>query len=179
MRGLSIANRWREPFLFAAMSLLIAWHTFVMVVAAAPPDSVIAKAARALVHPYLILLNLDNDWGFFAPDVGTSYQFRYIVEDAAGKRHGFIPTDKLSRFNPNSIWLRDRYGSIMHSVDTYGDAAVAELCREHVALRPVAVTLLGIEGKEFGPADRRRGKKPLDPEFVIPHLLKTIRCPAQ
>ncbi len=91
----------------------------------------------------------------------------------------FIPTDKLSRFDPNSIWLRDRYRDVMQSVDRYGDVTVAELCREHVALRPVAITLLGVEGKEFGPDDRRLGKNPLDPEFVTVHTLKTIRCPAQ
>ena len=178
MWGHSTASRWREHLVYAAMSLLVAWHTLVMVVAVAP-ESVIARAARALVHPYVTLFNLDNDWGFFAPDVGVSYQFRYIVEDAAERRHEFIPTDKLSRFNPNSIWLRDRYGSIMYSVDTYGDLVVAELCREHAALRPVAITLLGVEGREFGPEDRRRGKHPLDREFITLHSLKTIRCPAQ
>ena len=36
MRGLSTASRWREPLLYAAMSLLIAWHTLAMVVAARP-----------------------------------------------------------------------------------------------------------------------------------------------
>jgi hypothetical protein len=67
----------------------------------------------------------------------------------------------------------------MYSADTYGDLIVAELCREHAALRPVAITLLGVEGKEFRPEDRRRGKHPLDPEFITLHSLTTIRCPAQ
>jgi hypothetical protein len=178
MQALSAASPWRQRLLYAAMSLLVAWHTFVMVVAAAPPDSAFAKAARTLVHPYMILFNLNNDWGFFAPDVGTSYQFRYVVEDAAGRRHVFTPTDKLNRFNPNSIWLRDRYGTVMDSVDVYGDAAAAVLCREHAALHPVAITLLGVEGREFKPEDRRLGKGPLDFEFIIVRPLKTVRCPA-
>lgn len=183
MRGLLTASRWRERLVYSAMSLLVAWHTLAMVVAVSP-DSVITGAARALVYPYVILLNLDNYWGFFAPNVGASYQFRYVVEDAAGQQHIFIPTDKLSRFNPNSIWLRDRYREIMDSVDTYGDVTVAGLCREHAALRPVAITLLEVEGlevegKEFGPQDRRLGKNPLDPEFVTVDTLKTIGCPAQ
>ena len=177
MRRLSTASRWREPLIYAAMSLLVTWHTLVMVVAVSP-DSMITRAARALVQPYLTLFNLDNDWKFFV-DVGLSYQFRYAVEDAAGRTHVFIPTDKLGRFDPNSIWLRDRYRDVMRSVHRYGDVTVAELCREHVALRPVAITLLAVEAKEFGPDDRRRGKNPLDPEFVTVHTLKTIRCPAQ
>jgi hypothetical protein len=178
MRRLSTASRWREHLIYAAMSLLLAWHTLVMLVAVSP-DSVITRAARALVHPYLTLFNLDNDWRFFAPDVGLSHQFRYVVEDAAGRTHEFIPTDKLSRFDPNSIWLRDRYRDVMQAVDRFGDVTVAELCREHVALRPVAITLLEVEAKEFGPDDRRLGKNPFDPEFVTVHTLKTIRCPAQ
>jgi hypothetical protein len=67
----------------------------------------------------------------------------------------------------------------MHSVDTYGDLIVAELCREHAALQPVAITLLGVEGRRFEREDRRRGKHPLDLEFITLHSLKTIRCPAQ
>jgi hypothetical protein len=177
MHGLLTASRWRERLVYAAMSLLVVWHTLAMVVAVSP-ESVITRAARALVYPYVTLFNLDNYWGFFA-NVGASYQFRYVVEDAAGQQHMFIPTNKLSRFNPNSIWLRDRYRDVMDSVDAYGVATVAELCREHAALRPVAITLLKVEGKEFGPKDRRLGKSPLDPEFVTVDTLRTIRCPAQ
>jgi hypothetical protein len=178
MPGDSTASRWRERAVYAAMSLLVAWHTLAMVVAAAP-DSVMTGAARSLVDPYLTLFNLDNYWAFFAPDVGTSYQYRYVVEDAAGQQHLFIPSDKLSRFNPNSIWLRDRYRDIMQSAEADGDITIAELCREHAALRPVAITLLGVEGMAFGPEDRRSGKNPLDPEFVTVHTLKTGQCPAQ
>lgn len=178
MRGLSTASRWSERLIYAGMSLLVTWHTFAMVVAVAP-DSVITRAARALVYPYVTLFNLDNDWGFFAPDVGVSFQFRYIVEDADGRQHLFIPTDELSRFSPSSIWLRDRYREVMYSVDKFGDAAAAELCREHAALRPVAITLLRVEGKDFTFEDRRDGKHPLDPEFATVKTLKTIRCQAQ
>ena len=169
----------QRPFLaYAAMSLLVVWHTLAMIIAVSPA-SVLTQAVRPLFDPYLTLFNLDNYWGFFAPHVGMGYQFRYVVEDAAGQQHVFIPTDKLSRFNPNSIWLRDRYRDVIDSADMYGDVTVAELCREHTALRPVAITLLEAEEKEFGPMDRRLGKDPLDPEFITVHAFRTIRCPAQ
>lgn len=71
MRGLLTASRWRERLVYSAMSLLVAWHTLAMVVAVSP-DSVITGAARALVYPYVILLNLDNYWGFFAPMLGRA-----------------------------------------------------------------------------------------------------------
>jgi hypothetical protein len=67
----------------------------------------------------------------------------------------------------------------MESVDTLGEFTVAELCREHAALHPVAITLQAVDGKEFTPEARRAGKNPLDPEFVTVETLKTIRCPAQ
>jgi hypothetical protein len=178
MRGLSTASRWRGGLVYAAMSVLVVWHTFAIVVAVSP-DSAITRAAFPLVRPYVTLFNLDNHWDFFAPDIGTSSQLRYVVEDAAGQQHPFNPTDKLSRLGPNDIWMRDRYRDVVSAVEVFGDVTVAELCREHAALRPVAITLLEVEGKEFGPEDRRLGKSPLDPEFVDVRTLKTIRCPSQ
>jgi hypothetical protein len=177
MRELSTASGWRGLLTYAAMSLLVTWHTFAMVVAAAP-HSMITDAARSLINPYLVLLNLDNHWDFF-DEVGTSQQFRYVVEDAAGQKHLFIPTDSLNRLGPNSIWLADHYREVMNAVDLHGDATAAQLCRDHAALRPVAVTLLEVMAKPFHYQDRRSGKHPLDPEFVTVNALKTVPCPTR
>jgi hypothetical protein len=166
----------RERLIYAAMSLFVVWHTVAMVLATSP-NSEIARAARTIYQPYLTLFGLDNNWGFFAPNVPTGYQFRYVVEDAAGQKHTFIPDQKLSRFDPNSIWVKDRYKVIMESPDIYGEVTVAALCREHAALRPVAVTLLEFEQQAFSPSDRLSGKWPLDPGFVKQSAQKTIRCP--
>ena len=89
-----ISIDWRRRLTYGAMSLLVAWHTIAMVIAPAP-DSDISEAARSLFHPYLTLFWLDNHWGFFAPDVRSGRQFRYVIEDATGKRHAFIPGEKL------------------------------------------------------------------------------------
>jgi hypothetical protein len=178
MRAFSTAGEWRGRLLYAGMSLLLVWHTLAMLVTAAP-ESVMTRAARPFFAPYLALFDLEVHWDFFAPEVGGTYQFRYIVEDAAGQQHLFIPSDKLTRLSPSWIWLMDRYRDVIESVETFGEDTVAELCREHAALHPVAISLLAVDGKEFGPADRRAGKSPLDPEFVTVETLKTIRCPAQ
>jgi hypothetical protein len=171
-----ILKRARSPLAYAAMSALLVWHCIAMVVASAP-DSLLTHSARALFNPYLTLLRLDNNWGFFAPEVPIGYQFRYAIEDAAGRRHDFTPDEALSRFHPNSIWLRDRYKTIMQEPEVYAEAAAAAICREHAALRPVAVTLIEVEQKEFWPEDRLNGKHPLDPEFVNVTELKTVPCP--
>jgi hypothetical protein len=163
---------------YAAMSALLVWHTIAMV-AGASSEITLAEPARSLLHPYLTLFRLDNHWGFFAPNVGTGSQFSYVVEDAAGTRSTFIPADKLSRFHPTSIWDRDRYKMVMENPDTYGDAAVASLCREHASMQPVSITLLEIDQLDFWPADLKAGKQPFDPEFVNVKTLKTISCPAK
>ncbi len=161
---------------FAAMSLLVIWHTLAMAIASAP-ESMITASARRLYHPYLTLFRLDNNWGFFAPTVELGGQFRYIVEDAAGQRHTFVPADKLSRFLPTSIWFKDRYKDIVEAIETHGQAAAAAFCLEHAALHPVAITFVELEQKDFSPADRLSGKHPLDPEFVDERTLEAIRCP--
>jgi hypothetical protein len=163
---------------FAAMSLLVIWHTLAMAIASAP-ESTITASARLLFQPYLTLFRLDNNWGFFAPTVELGGQFRYIVEDAAGQRHTFVPAAKLSRFLPTSIWFKDRYKDIVESVETQGQAAAAAFCLEHAALHPVAITFVELEQKDFSPADRLSGKHPLDPEFVDERTLEAIQCPAQ
>lgn len=176
MSHLLASKPWRTRLTYAAMSLLVVWHTLAMLVGPAP-ESVMTLAARKIFHPYITLFRMDNKWGYFAPEVPRGMQFRYIVEDAAGQRHTFIPDDTLSRFQPNAIWVKDRYKTVMAFPDQYGDAAVASLCRDHAALKPVAITLVEVEQKDFTPLDRRSGKHPLDPEFVDVNALKPIPCP--
>ena len=168
----------RERLAYAAMSLLIVWHTTAMVIESAP-DSAATRAVRHIFQPYLTLLGMENNWGFFAPNVHVGTQFRYVVEDAAGKRSSFTPGDQLSRFHPISIWFKDRYKSIMDYPDAYGDAAAASLCQEHAALHPVAVTLLKVEQKGYWPEDRLAGKHLLDPDLVDVQILKTVQCQAK
>ncbi len=172
------SNRWRPRLIYTAMSALLVWHTLAMLIGSAP-ISTITRAARQVFHPYLTLFRLDNQWGFFAPNIDTGAQFRYAVEDAAGVRHTFVPADKLSRLLPSSIWFRDRYRVVMRSIETYGGELAVAFCREHAALNPVSITFLEAEQKAFTPADRLRGKHPLDPEFVDVHALATVRCPGR
>jgi hypothetical protein len=172
----AILNPVRARLTVVLMSAVVVWHSLAMMVASAPSSDV-TVAARAVLQPYLTLFRLDNNWGFFAPNVPVGVQFRYLVEDAAGTHHRFSPDVQLNRFHPMSIWMRDYYKSVMDAPDVHADALAAELCREHAALRPLAITLLSVEQKEFLPADRLNGKHPLDDDFVTVTALKTVRCP--
>jgi len=163
---------------YVAMSILLVWHTFAMIVGPAPESSIIG-AARSLAQPYLTFFRLQNEWEFFAPFVGPGYHFSYVIEDAAGEKHTFTPADRLNNWHPNSIWMRDRYTVIMTKPDVYGDAAGAALCLEHASLHPVSVTLLEVEHSEFWPVDLREGKRPTDAEFVKAKTLRTVTCPGR
>jgi hypothetical protein len=163
---------------YAAMSILLIWHTFVMVIGPAPANLIVGTA-RWLAQPYLTFFGLQNEWGFFAPTVSPGYRFSYVIEDAAGEKHTFTPADSLNNLYPDSIWKRDHYTMIMTMPEVYGDAAGADLCLEHASLNPANVTLLEIEQKEFRPGDLRKGKRPTDAEFAKEKTLRTVTCPGR
>jgi hypothetical protein len=163
---------------YVAMSLLLAWHTFAMVIGPAP-ESLATDAAHAVAQPYLTFFGLQHPWDFFAPTVDTGYHFSYVVEDKAGEKRSFTPADRLNNLHPISIWMKDRYTKIMSMPETYGDAAGAALCLEHASLNPVSVTLLENQHKDFGPKDLLSGKLPSDAEFVRAKTLRTVTCPGR
>ncbi len=157
------------------MSLLLVWHSVAMVVAAAP-DSVITRAATSLFQPYLSLFRLQNGWSFYAPDVRVEPEFRYVVEDASGQQHTFVPANHLSRYLPSDIWVKDWYIHVMDNPDVYSKFVAAYLCREHALLHPVSITLLEFDQKDFLPQDQISGKHPFDPEFLDKKTLATVQC---
>lgn len=161
-----------------AMSVLLVWHTFAMVVGPSP-DSAVAEAARDILHPYAMLFVLGNKWGFFAPNVNAGSHFSYVIEDTAGATHTFTPEEKLNSYHPNSIWQRDRYALVMGSPDTYGDTTGAALCLEHASLNPVSVALLESMQKDFWPDDQLSGEHPFSPGFVQVKTLRTVKCPGR
>jgi hypothetical protein len=169
-------KKWLGRLTYAAMSLLVVWHTVAMVVAPSP-DSAITRSARSLFEPYLTLFLLESSWSFYAPDLRVEPEFRYVVEDASGEHHAFVPAEKLSRFHPSDIWVKDWYIHVMDHPKTYGKAVAAYLCREHALLQPIRITLLEIEQKEFWPADQLSGKHPFDFEFLEKKTLTSVRCP--
>jgi hypothetical protein len=172
---------WRRRLTYLAMSLLVAWHTLAVVLAPAPENSETVQVFRAVLQPYLSLLRLDNSWSFFAPSVGKHSQFRYIVEDAAGTEHTFVPTEEPSSSLPSYVLWREfkyLYEGIMEDAENHGDAIGAFLCRRHASLKPLSVTLVEIQEQDFWREDYLRGKRPLDPEFVVVNPLRRIECPS-
>jgi len=157
-----------------AMSLFVGWHTLAIVVG--PNSSATAQSFRFLLQPYLSLFRLESTWAFFAPNVGKHSQFRYVIEDTAGKEHTFVPSHELNWYLPTDIWFKNWYYAIIEFPEIYGDFFAALFCRKHASLDPVSITLVAIQEQDFRPEDHLRGNHPLDPEFVIVDTLKRVKC---
>ena len=173
-----LSTPWRERLTYTAMSALVAWHTFAMVVAPAPEGSVTVQTLRVPLQPYLTLFMLDNKWQFFAPDINRGTQLRYVVEDNAGKLHAFMPREELNWLYPNFIWFDQWYQEILDYPAYYGASAAAFFCEKHASLRPVAVTIQEVDQQDFSAEDWLAGKHPLDPEFVNVSTLTHVPCPS-
>lgn len=170
--------QWRKRLTYLAMSLVVGWHSFAIIVAPTPYGSTMVQMLRFLVQPYLSLFRLDNQWNFFVP-VGKHMQFRYVVEDAAGKRRVFIPVEEASESIPRYVMWREfkyLYEGVMEAPEIRGEAIAALLCRRHASLNPVSISLLQVQELEFSPEDYLRGHRPLDPEFVTVNTLANIKC---
>jgi len=169
------AKQLRKYIAYVAMSLFVAWHTLAMVLA--PNSSSMAQSARVVFQPYLSLFRMDTTWAFFAPSAGKHSQFRYVITDAEGREHTFVPGRELNWYLPTDIWFKNWYYTIIEFPESFGDIFAAWFCRERADLKPVTITFLAIQEQDFWPEDHLRGKHPLDPEYVVVDTLKQAECP--
>jgi hypothetical protein len=170
---------WRQHLTYAAMSLVVAWHSIAMMVSPAPNGSEIVASMRQFFHPYLALFRLETPWNFFAP-VGKHAEFRYVVEDDAGQGHTFVPSEETAQSLSRYVWWREfKYfnDAIMASPEFRADAAGTVLCQRHAALKPVSVTILEVVEQNYRPTDELLGKHPLDPEFAVVVPERRVACP--
>ena len=174
-----ISAAWRARLTYLAMSLVVGWHSFAIIVAPMPDGSGMVQWFRFVAQPYLSLFRLDNNWSFFAPSVGKHMQFRYVVEDAAGTRHEFVPVLERTWSLPRYwMWREFKYlfDALMESPDARSERATALLCKKHAALKPVAVSLIQVQELDFWPEDYLQGHRPLDPDFVEVTTLTNAAC---
>jgi len=174
MGTVMVSRQWRKRLTYLAMSLFVGWHTLAMVLG--PNSSATAQASRVVLQPYLSLFRLDSTWAFFAPSVGKHSQFRYVITDANGRDHTFVPNEELNWYLPTDIWFKNWYYTIIEFPETFGDFFAQLFCRQHADLKPVSITLLAIQEQPFSPEDHLRGKRPLDPEFITVDTLKHVEC---
>ena len=147
---------WRRRLTYLAMSAFAAFHTFVMLIM--PNSTATGGSLRALVRPYLSLLALEGTWTFFAPSVGKDSQFRYVVEDATGREHTFVPLIDANWFLPTFYLIRGLHYAVIDDPDKFGGYFATIACRQHVALKPISVMMVELKEREFRPEDYLSGK---------------------
>jgi hypothetical protein len=168
---------WRGRLVFWAASLFLAWHTIAMLLAPLPQQNVIVRAFRTLFHPYVTLVGIDANWNFFSP-IGSSYQWRYVIEDAGGNKHTFTPIKDINWLTPVHRWYEKILQEPMLSPDLYGDYFAGFFCRKQAALKPVAITFVAVEEGEFWPQDYLLGKnRTTDPEYLTEIPVRRYACP--
>ena len=140
------------------------------------PDGYLKKSALAFLNPYLNLLFLQNDWGFFSP-VGLSQQFRVVIKDSTGKEHRFSPTQQVNWYDASALWRKDWFRTVSGEPEKFANASAATFCKTHAILKPKTVVLMRIQqNKEFLPTDYLDGKNPFDPEFSSTEEIKKFQC---
>jgi hypothetical protein len=170
---------WRDRLVYWAASLFLAWHTIAMMLTPVPEQNVIVRAFRTLFHPYVTVIGIDASWNFFSP-VGSSYQWRYVVEDADGNKHTFTPIKDINWFTPAHRWYEKILQEPMIRPTIYGDYFAKFFCRKQAALKPVAVTLVSVEEGSFWPQDYLLGKnRTADPEYLTEIPVWRADCPQQ
>jgi hypothetical protein len=179
MKPVSETSSLRERIIYGLMSAFVAWHTLAIMVGPAPRDSDMARALRPLIDPYLNLIYLNVDWGFFAP-VGMTFEIHYKIENAAGKTHNVYPTRGMTDFHPSTLWTKDHLRGVAEGLKNEGakQRIIAGICTRYVAMKPVKITIVETkEEKYFAPTDYLAGKKVLDKEFASVEILGAGVCP--
>ena len=173
-----ISKPWRDRLTYLAMSLFICWHATAIVIGPAPVGSPPVETLRSIFRPYLTLFRLESPWSFFTNVTIRLPQFRYVVKDADGKEHIFVPIDEFSWYHPRYNWFERIYWSILDSTkpQSFGNRLAASLCRQHAELKPVSITFLAATGEQYWPEDVLRGHQHLDPEFVTVETLMSADC---
>lgn len=169
---------WRKRLIYLVMSAFVTFQSLVITITPAPDDH-FGNWLRDLVQPYLTFFRLDNNWGFFAPNVGLGSLLRYDLEISATDRRTFIAGDELSWFHPNYFWFRFWFYRVMDDPENFAPMAAAYFCKKHADLHPVALTFFDIEEELYTHEDYLAGHPRRDPQFVSVTPLTRHECPPQ
>ena len=170
---------WVGRLKYLAMSFIVVWHTLAIVIAPAPTGGEMVQFFRSVLQPYLTLFKMDNQWSFFAPKVGRGGEARYVVEASDGKRHVFepseMPRESLSHL---FLWREWKYffDKLNDSVGTRGYLIAGLLCKQYADFKPLSVTLLRVEERDFSAEDYRQGYRPQDPRYINVKLVAKFEC---
>lgn len=134
---------------------------------AAGPGSYTMSKVYPVMQPTLAVVNIDNDWGFFAPDPGPGSIARYVVRDGSGRTHEFGMSETVPRWSAAYFRYTTLYMAVAQSPEYYLPGAVAYLCRQHEALDPVSITVILANQQDITAEEFVAGKRPMDDLEIV------------
>ncbi len=150
----------RARISYALGSLFVVAFVLGLLIAAGPGSYTMGKV-YPVVQPALGAVNIDNDWGFFAPDPGPGSVARYVVRDRDGRTHEFGMTEAMPRWSLAYFRYTTLYMAIAQSPEYYLPGAVAYLCRQHADLDPVSITVILADQQDVTAQEFLEGKDPM------------------
>lgn len=159
---------------YGAGSLTLSLWAMGMLVAAGPGSDTMAAIYPVFEGP-LSFLDINNDWGFFAPNPNTGSVLRYEVSEPDGTEHTFALTEALQGWMPAYFRYTTLYTAIGESHDTYAEGAARLLCRRHADLQPVDITFVVWHQVEIGHEAYLAGHGIMD--GLVPERHLPVACP--
>lgn len=166
-----------RPVPYVLASLFLIWHTLALVIGPAPGSELMSKIYPAFV-PYLNGFNLNNQWGFFAPDPHAGSLLRYGLETRDGERQVFHLTENLGREDADFLRYTSLYLTLIRQPQSYMKAAAKYLCRRHRALKPLAIQFFAGHQLRIGPEQFVAGSRPLQDDYMSVEYFEPIACAA-
>lgn len=164
-----------RPVPYVLASLFLVWHTLALVIGPAPGSDLMSRIYPVFV-PYLDGFNLNNQWGFFAPDPHAGSLLRYGLETTGGERRALHLTEDLSRGDAGFLRYSSLYLTLARQREPFLQAASNYLCRRHEAEQPLAIQFFAGHQLRLGPEQYRAGARPLQDEYVSVEYFEPIAC---
>jgi Fe-S-cluster formation regulator IscX/YfhJ len=176
MQAAASGSSRREKVAYAVGSLVVAWISASLLVAAGPASATMAKV-YPLFEPGLRTFDLEHDWGFFAPDPGTGHVVRYEVRDAHGETRAFGLTEELERWDPAYFRFTTLYTKASVVGAGYEDGALRMLCRRHADIDPTSIRIVVAHQKPVSAEEYLEGVDPMENLDVFPQDWRP--CPTE
>ena len=155
-------------------SIAAAAWVAMMLIGAGPGSDTMSKLYPK-VEPVLDFFNVDNEWGFFAPNPEVGTVVRYRLVDGNGEPHDFHLHEALVRWDPMFLRYTTLYMSIVENEDAFEPGAVRYLCHRHADMSPRTIAIVVAEQDVVTPDEFLEGRGILDDLDITVRTAR--RCP--
>lgn len=156
---------------FALFSAFILWHIVAITVVGPSSKSYMRDNLMVIFGPYLKVLNLDRSWPFYAPNPFFGSVLSYEISDDSGHRSSYPLTQARTKIEHGYFRYTNFYAYLFsdaaYSHERGYDRSVARyLCKKHALGQGSSIYFMLRNQQKFTFEDYRRGKRPMDDEFL-------------